>query len=141
MQQGRADRTSQAALTLAQKDLSSIWHRGVAGDPNLSRDEFGQRLLLCRAAFLSGEDSYMQHKAGLLSEAAFASYVAGVHYYMSLPGMRAAWPISSGQIGRAFVEFVSAELAHAPLAPSADSYEGWKAQVRAARDEASTPRQ
>jgi hypothetical protein len=132
MQQGRADRTSQAALTLAQPELSSIWHRGIAGDLSLSRDEFGQWLLLCRAAFLSGEDSYMQHKAGLLSESAFASYVAGVRYYMSLPGLRAAWQVSSGQFGREFVEFVDAELAQTPLAPATDSLEEWKSRVLAA---------
>jgi hypothetical protein len=133
MQQGRADRTSQAGLTLAQKELSSIWHRGAAGDPSLSRDEFDQWMLMCRAAFLSGEDSYMQHKAGLLSEAAFASYVAGVRYYMSSAGLRSAWQVSSGQFGREFVEFVNAELAQTPLAPATDSYEAWRNRVCAAR--------
>ena len=36
MQQDRADRTSHAALTLAQGGLASIWHRGAAGDPSSS---------------------------------------------------------------------------------------------------------
>ena len=130
MQQGRADRASQAALTLARADLSSIWHRGAAGDPSLSREEFAQWMLLCRAAFLSGEDSYMQHKAGLLSEAAFASYVAGVRYYMASPGLRAAWQVASGQFGREFVEFVNAELAQTALAAGTDSLAEWKARVR-----------
>jgi hypothetical protein len=74
----------------------------------------------------------MQHKAGLLSESAFASYVAGVRYYMSLPGLRAAWQVSSGQFGREFVEFVDAELAQTPLAPATDSLEEWKSRVLAA---------
>jgi hypothetical protein len=74
----------------------------------------------------------MQHKAGLLSEAAFASYVAGVRFYMSSAGLRAAWQISSGQFGREFVEFVNAELAQASLVPTKDSFEEWKSRVRAA---------
>ena len=138
MQQGRADRTSQAALTLAQGGLSSIWHRGAAGDPSLSREEFAQWMLLCRSAFLSGEDSYMQHKAGLLSEAAFASYVAGVRYYFSTPGLRAAWQVASAQFGSEFVEFVNGELARTPLATTTDSYEQWKARVRDASAPATT---
>ncbi|MGH8253627.1 MAG: hypothetical protein ACRES2_06265 [Steroidobacteraceae bacterium] len=130
MQQGRADRTSQAALTLAQAELSSIWHRGAAGDQGFSREEFGQWMLLCRAAFLSGEDSFMQHKAGLLSDGAFASYVAGVRYYMSSPGLRAAWQVSSGQFGSEFVTFVNGELARTPLAPATDTFAKWTARVR-----------
>ena len=129
MQQGRADRTSQAALTLAQGGLSSIWHRGAVGDQSLSREEFDQWMLLCRAAFLSGEDSYMQHKAGLLSENAFASYVAGVRYYMSTPGLRAAWQVSSRQFEGEFVEFVNAELARTPLGTPTDSFSQWKARM------------
>jgi len=132
MQQGRADRTAHAALTLAQGGLSSIWHRGAAGDTSLTRDEFAQWMLLCRSAFLSGEDSFMQHKAGLLSDAAFASYVAGVRYYMSTPGLRAAWQVGSAQFGREFVEFVNGELARAPLVAPPDAYELWKARVREA---------
>lgn len=135
MQQGRADRTSQAALTLAHGGLSSIWHRGAAGDPSLSREEFAQWMLLCRSAFLSAEDSYMQHKAGLLSDAAFESYVAGVRYYMSRPGLRAAWQVGSAQFGREFVEFVNGELARTPLVAPTDAYELWKGRVR----EASSP--
>ncbi len=129
MQQGRADRTSQAALTLAQGGLSSIWHRGAVGDQSLSREEFNQWMLLCRAAFLSGEDSYMQHKAGLLSENAFASYVAGVRYYMSTPGLRAAWQVSSRQFSGEFVEFVNAELAHTPLGTPTDAFIEWTARM------------
>lgn len=130
MQQGRADRTSHAALTLARGGLSSVWHRGAAGDPSMSREEFDQWMLLCRSAFLSGEDSYIQHKAGLLSEAAFASYVAGVRYYMSTPGLRAAWQVASAQFGSEFVEFVNGELARTPLVAPTDSYEKWKTKVR-----------
>ena len=129
MQQGRADRASQAALTLAQGGLSSIWHRGAVGDQTLSRQEFDQWMLLCRAAFLSGEDSYMQHKAGLLSENAFASYVAGVRYYMSTPGLRAAWQVSCRQFGGEFVEFVNAELARTPLGTPTDAFTQWKARM------------
>lgn len=33
------------------------------------------------ALFLSGEDSFLQHEAGMLSDAAFNSYVAGVKFF------------------------------------------------------------
>ena len=78
MQQGRADRTAQASLTVASPELARVWRKGMSVEPALSPDEFTQWMLLCRAMFLSGEDSFMQHKAGSLAQPALDSYVAGV---------------------------------------------------------------
>jgi hypothetical protein len=64
MQQGRVDRTSQASLTMAHPELARIWQRGLSAEPDLTREEFVQWSLACRAAFLSGEDSVLQHKDG-----------------------------------------------------------------------------
>ena len=52
------------------------------------------------ASFLSGEDSFLQHKAGLLLKPPFESFVTGLRFYMSNPGMRVAWQLSSGHFGR-----------------------------------------
>ena len=65
MQQGRADRVSKASLTIANLELARVWQKGVDGDPALTRDEVTQWMLLCRSAFLSGEDSLPQHKVEL----------------------------------------------------------------------------
>jgi hypothetical protein len=65
MQQGRADRASKASLTVANLELARVWQKGMDGDPTLTRDEVTQWILLCRSAFLSGEDSFLQHKAEL----------------------------------------------------------------------------
>lgn len=42
----------------------------------------------------------------MLSDAAFNSYVAGVKFYFSMPGMRAAWKLSEGQFGATFATSV-----------------------------------
>ena len=73
MQQGRADRTSQGSLMLADPVLARIWQKGMAGDSDLTPLEFTQWMLICRSAFLSGEDSFVQHKAGLLAPSAYES--------------------------------------------------------------------
>ncbi|HTO42937.1 MAG TPA: hypothetical protein VML56_02560 [Burkholderiales bacterium] len=81
MQQGRADRASKASLTVAKGELARVWQRGMDVDPTMTREEVTQWLLLCRSMFLSGEDSFLQHKAGTLDQAAFDSYCAGVRSY------------------------------------------------------------
>src|SRR5271166_1384321 len=90
MQQGRADRAAHGAMSAADSDLARVFRKAMAGDPELTRDEFAQWMMICRAMFLSGEDSFLQYKAGQLDRKAFDSYVAGVAFYMRSPGMRAA---------------------------------------------------
>src|SRR5262249_25681908 len=130
MQQGRADRASTASLTMASAGLARIWQKGLSPKPDLTAEEFAQWALICRAAFLSGEDSYLQHKAGLLDEVAWGSYVAGAHFYMASPGMRAMWNVSSNQFGVDFRKFVDDIVARVPLTCPADSYVTWQEQLR-----------
>ncbi len=81
---------------------------------------------MCRALFLSGEDSFLQHEAGMLSDAAFNSYVAGVKFYFSMPGMRAAWKLSEGQFGSDFRAFGKAMLAETSVSQHPDAYLQWR---------------
>ena len=126
MQQGRADRTSQASLAAANPELARVFQKGAAGDPELAREDFTQWMLMCRALFLSGEDSFLQHEAGMLSDAAFGSYVAGVKFYFSMPGMRAAWKLTEGQFGSDFRAFGNAMLAQTAVMENADAYSEWR---------------
>lgn len=130
MQQGRADRTSQASFALASPELARVLQKGMAGDVELSREEFTQWMMICRGLFLSGEDSFFQHRAGLLFDSAFDSYVAGVTFYMSMPGMRAAWKLSEHQFGNDFRSFVNSVLAKMPPARNADAYSEWRKLLR-----------
>lgn len=126
MQQGRADRASKASLTVASAELARVWEKGMAADPTLTREEVTQWLLICRAAFLSGEDSFLQYRAGTLDQAAFDSYCAGVRAYMSRAGFRAAWKLSAAQFGKDFREFVDTQVAAAPITPNVDLYSLWQ---------------
>ena len=138
MQQGRADRASKASLALASPELAVVWQKGLDAAPSMTRLEFTQWILLCRAAFLSGEDSFLQHQDGTLDQAAFDSYCAGVRSYMRHVGFRAAWKLLAGQFGRDFREFVDAQITAIPVAPGADIYEEWQKIVRAMRPNPST---
>jgi hypothetical protein len=130
MQQGRANRVSQAALTVASPELARVWQKGMAGDADLTREECTQWMNICRSLFLSGEDSFLQYKAGLLAPAAFDSYVAGVHQFMASSGLRAAWKLSAGQFGGEFRNFVTGML-EKTSAKRTDAYADWKKVVQA----------
>jgi hypothetical protein len=131
MQQGRADRVSKAALSIAGAELARVWEKGMAGDPTLTREEVTQWLLLCRAAFLSGEDSFLQYHSGALDRAAFDSYCAGLRVFMSRAGFRAAWKLSAAQYGKHFREFVDAQVAATPISVNVDTYTLWQNALQA----------
>jgi hypothetical protein len=51
MQQGRADRASHGAMAIANPELARVFQKGAAGDPTLTREEFTQWMMICRALF------------------------------------------------------------------------------------------
>jgi hypothetical protein len=130
MQQARADRASKASLTMASPELALVWQKGLSRKPDLTEAEFAQFTLICRAAFLSGEDSYLQHRAGALDEVAWRSFVAGVEFFMTSPGMRAIWKVISKQFGADFRGFVDGILQKMPIGHPVDSYAAWVEQVK-----------
>lgn len=131
MQQGRADRVAQSSLMVADSGLASVMQKGLAADTDLTREEFAQWTMICRALFISGEDSFLQHKAGLLSTEAFQSYVAGVHHFMAAPGMRAAWKLFGKQFGSEFRAFVDAIVKQPPPAQAGATLAEWQKLARA----------
>jgi hypothetical protein len=130
MQQGRADRASNAALAIASPELARVFQRGAAGDPTLTREELTQWIMMCRALFLSGEDSLLQYKAGQLDRRAYGSYVAGSRFWMASTGMRAAWKLSAEQFGPEFRDFGNSLLAEVSTAQGADVYSEWQRHLK-----------
>jgi hypothetical protein len=78
MQQRRADRVSKAWLTIASPELAVVWQKGMDADTGMTRTEVTQWLLMCRAAFMSNEDSFMQHQVGAPDQVSFDSFSAAV---------------------------------------------------------------
>lgn len=133
MQQARADRTSIGSLTVASPELASVWLKAMAGNADLTPLELTQWLLMTRSAFLSGEDSVLQYRAGLMSKETYDTYVAGVRFYMTNPGMRAAWKIHRMQFAPEFRAFGDTMVKEVSVAPPRDMLAEWNALVRAER--------
>jgi hypothetical protein len=131
MQQGRADRVSAAVMTFADPDRALLWQKGMAGDAGFTPLEFIQWMMLFRAMLLSGEDSFLQHNAGLLTEDTFETFVTGVRHYMANPGFRASWRLSRNQFGAGFRDFMDTIANETPAAHGADTFSEWKELVHA----------
>jgi hypothetical protein len=132
MQQGRADRVSGMLLHLAQPGAGSIWVKGLHQPQTLSASELEYFLLACRAAFISAEDSFLQHAAGLLDEAVFRSFSAGLtSQFASTPSLRASWRLLSGGFGAEFTAFMNAALDETASQEPLDRLPQWQAVLQA----------
>jgi hypothetical protein len=136
MQQARADRTSMGSIATANPELARIWLKGLAGDSDMTPVEVAQWMMLARGAFLSGEDSILQYKAGLLSRETYETYVAGVRFFLTRPGLRAAWKLSRMQYGAEFRTFTDSILNEVPVAAAVDTHAEWNALVAAEKKDA-----
>ena len=126
IQQGRANRVSEFAMMLSEPSRASLMSKGAARPQGLSREELDQFLNICRAAFLSGEDSFLQHKAGLLDKGSWRGFVAGATGTMAGSlGMRAAWRLTSTQFDPGFAAFMDALLTQNPAHPQKDRLAAW----------------
>ena len=130
MQQGRAGRAWEGAFRVADPTLSSLFYKGMRRPQDLSSGELDQFLSICRAAFLSGEDSFLQHKSGLLDRTAYASFLTGLRGYAAAPGLRAAWRLTSSQYGAEYAAFMDAIMKSTPRAAAGDPLAQWLEIVR-----------
>lgn len=129
MQQGRVARISSAATAFAEAGIAEVVDRCWDGAENISTVQLRQFANVCRQFFISAEDSYLQHRDALLSEAAYASLVASLTAYLTSPGVRAMWKLTRGWYEPGFASFVEQVMAEVALAPYADRLAQWRSAV------------
>jgi hypothetical protein len=133
MQQGRADRISSQALQVASDPaLSRLFNKGMQRPHELTHEEVDQFIVLTRALFVSGEDSFLQYKAGMLDKASYQSQIAGLKYMIGAwPGLRAAWRYMSVQYNAGFQESMNDLVRQASAQSAPDRMAQWTAILQA----------
>ncbi|MBS0273751.1 MAG: hypothetical protein JSR55_04965 [Proteobacteria bacterium] len=117
IQQGRAARIADTALRIAELRESEAIDKCFTGSPDVTDKDVARFLNICRAIYVSAEDSYFQHKQGLLDEIAFASFEHSVRAGMGAPGMAAGWILTRDMYEpefRAYLDKLHGQDMHAP---------------------------
>ena len=116
----RATRLIDTMNAMLEPSAADAFYMGMAGTEDMSPTQVRQFSLACFARFSNAEDSFLQHKDGLLSEGAFSSFVTKLKASFSAPGYRTAWQILRNQFGGGFVEFVDKLIAETPVTSAID---------------------
>jgi hypothetical protein len=111
--------------------------RGTAGDDDISALQFSQFTAYAEAYFLHAEDTYYQHDAGLLDDAAYETFVAYQNYAFTQKGLRAQWKRQRAGFGGRFAEFMDKLLSTTRPDAAIDALARWKADIAADEQESS----
>src|SRR3974377_32189 len=136
IRQGRAARTFGIVLSGTNPSLADAFVKGAFGDEDISLTQLSQYSAVCRAIIINSEDTFYQHRDGLLDEASFVSFVAGMKGTFRSPGFRAQWKSIRRNHGSEFVEFMDKLIAETPVTPRIDILARWEASIAAEKAKA-----
>jgi hypothetical protein len=102
--------------------------KGWAGEP-LDRIQANQFYWFVCAFATLFQDTFHQHKEGMVSLRMYDSAVRTMAFQMSQPGARAAWALARGSFEPEFVAFVDDLIRRTPCAFTADVAAQWRVLV------------
>lgn len=131
IRQERSAKVSDIDMSAADPSLAETITNAMNGSPDLTRMQLAQYLSYTNARLVISEDAFYQHKNGLLSEEAFASFERHFGGAFTMPGPRVTWRWVKAGYGAEFVEFVDRLIAQTTLAPPFDPLARWTSDVAA----------
>ena len=133
----RASRMTMLNSAALEPAIAEAVMKSLRGAEDLTATQYAQFTHFRRASLYNSEDTYFQHKHGLISDEAFASFVASVKGWAArAPGMRAGWNQFRGLFVGEFAEWMDRTLAEVQIAPPIDTFAQWRALVDAEQGKA-----
>jgi hypothetical protein len=131
IRQGRIYRAVALMMGKLDPSVSEAVSRGTVGDVDISVTQLLQFTAYAEAYFLHAEDTYYQHDAGLLDDAAYETFVAFQNFAFTQRGFRAQWKNLRSGFGGGFATFMDKLLAATRPVPPVDALAQWKADIAA----------
>jgi hypothetical protein len=114
MDRGRSQQVSEWLQFIAGPEIAPLIVRGHACDPDLSAIERQRYLWSMYPLFLHFEDSYFQHRAGMLGSGQYTSILGHLRSQCMTPGFRDIWRHIRPRFPADFVAFVDGVMDDVP---------------------------
>ena len=131
IRQGRAERVVGIAMARTNPFVADAVTKGLAGADDLSSTQLSQFSGFCVATMTSWEESFYQHREGLLNDAAFASFVSVTRSLLRYLGLRVFWKRMRGDYPNDFAAFMDMLLAETVVTDEADDLAQFRAEIAA----------
>jgi hypothetical protein len=129
MQQGRAGRTMELLLRLAEPGLHESMMLGERGDPTIEPAKADSFVRIMIAVFVNWEDAFLQDLAGAIDPAGRAADETAMRSILSSPASRTAWKTVRYQFGGDYRDYIDAMVRQGELTPAIDLGMVWKAHL------------
>lgn len=141
MDRGRSEQVGEWLQYIAREDTTDLILRGHAGDPTLTPTELHRYLWSMYPLFLHFEDSFYQHRSGMIGDGQYASIVGHLRSQCTSPGFRALWAHIRMRFPDDFRSFFDnvVETTDVDSREIASWTANWHTLVRANRDSTSHP--
>ena len=137
--QGRADHAlRQHELMADNPGLMEVIVRGMAGDESLDVVQGSRFHAYSVNSFLTNEDEFRQHHAGLIEDARHAGFVKRIRNMLRQPGYRAMWQMQREGFDGDFQFFMDSLAREARQMPTPDYGAIWKSVVASERATSAT---
>jgi hypothetical protein len=127
VKQARTSRVMEVNARLADADFAAVYLRIMTNAEDLSLADWSRFNAHARAIFQNGEDTFSQHRRGLLHQDDYDGFVVALNSTFRSPALRVAWMLLRGGFPAPYVAFIDqivAESSAIPLNPEA--LEKWK---------------
>ena len=132
IQQGRASRTVEILTRWAEFDWSDGMEACLSGSPDVNARDLRRFISLMRAYFVNYEDSFLQHRQGLLDDHAFGNVETALRLTMRGPGHRTAWTVVRELFDQPFQDYMDGIIGATTGAPAPPVLDRWRAAATAA---------
>jgi hypothetical protein len=129
IRQGRATRAVDIILAAGDPGYADALTKGPAGAADISAGEFAQFTAIYGAFLASAEDTFLQHREGLISNTTFASFRESWKRTLSQPGVRALWALRRHGFEGHFAAFMDGLMSEAPPPSERNFLALWTAEV------------
>ena len=116
MQQGRSSRASSSILQMSEPFAAQCYVRGIRVDQSLSEHEVWSYWAMVTAQHINWEDSYLQHRSGMLDADSFATDDSVLRITCGFPGHRRIWHLVGPTFGPTYRAYVDGIIAATQLA-------------------------
>jgi hypothetical protein len=117
IQQGRAFRNTTFTLRQTEAEMAELLTKATSdtGWATINDVELTKLIGWVRGLVFHFEDSYLQHRAGLMDDRAYAAAKSSIATILSRPALRATWELTRSFHAKEFAEVIDALNRETPL--------------------------
>ena len=130
VKQARTSRVMEVNARLADPDFAAVNLRVTTNASDVSLADWSRFNAHARAIFQNGEDTFSQHRRGLLHPDDFEGFARALSWTFRGPGLRVAWRNHRESFPSSYAAFVDEIFASSPVVPIRQTaLDQWKAHM------------